>query len=115
MKVNDEIEQAFREGYEMGHGDKSRQAEMIKEIANHYGFTSQRKITLEELLELGLAIMKLERGWSEDRYHNLHEEVADVLIMALQMRYMLGTDKIDEIINDKLVRQLDRIDHEEQG
>lgn len=109
---NDEIEQAYREGIEVGHGDWTRKAVMMKKIANHYGYSAQNKIMIEEMMELGMAILKLERGWSPERFDNLKEEVADVLIMAGQMRYMLGAADIDAIIMEKLVRQLERIKNE---
>lgn len=42
-------------------------------------------------------------------FENLKEEVADVLIMAEQMRQYIGAETVDQIINQKLKRQLDRI------
>ena len=39
-------------------------------------------------------------------------EVADVLVMAQQMRLLMGTKVIDEIIDKKLNRQLRRIESE---
>lgn len=105
--TQDEIEQAFREGLTKGKEEDSR----IIDIINHYG-TEQRKIMLEEALELGLAIMKLDRGWSNERFQNLKEEVADVLIMARQLRIALGAAEIDKIIDKKLDRQMERMKDE---
>lgn len=104
VPVDDVTEQAFREGYKQGKSEDSR----IIDIINHYGL-EQMKIMLEEMLELGLAIMKLERGYSAERLYNLKEEVADVLIMARQLRIALGAAEIDNIIDEKLERQLGRI------
>ena len=42
----------------------------------------------------------------------LCSEVADVLVMAQQMRLLMGAKVIDEIIDKKLNRQLGRIAHE---
>lgn len=42
-------------------------------------------------------------------FENLKEEVADVLIMAEQMRQYIGAETVDKIINAKLQRQLNRI------
>lgn len=105
--TQDEIEQAFREGLVKGKGEDNR----IIEIVNHYGL-EQLKIMLEEALELGLAIMKLKRGWSVERFQNLKEEVADVLIMARQLRIALGAAEIDKIIDKKLDRQMERMKDE---
>ena len=102
--TSDELEQAFREGLTKGKEEDSR----IIEIINHYGL-DQIRIMLEEGLELGLAIMKLERGYSAERLANLKEEVADVLIMARQLRIALGAAEIDKIIDKKLDRQIERM------
>lgn len=80
----------------------------IEDIVHHYG-SAQNKIMLEEMLELGMAILKLDRGWSPERFQNLKEETADVLIMARQLRVMLGAEDIDRIIGEKLDRQIERI------
>ena len=86
----------------------------IEQIADYYGLTSQADITIEECGELIQAICKLRRGWSEERYNNVREEVADVLIMVQQLRVILGSKYIDKIVEEKLDRQLERI-AEEKG
>ena len=83
----------------------------IEAIARHYG-TAQKMIMLEEMLELGMAIMKLERGFSQERFNNLKEEIADVLIMACQLRLLFGSRDVDKIIEEKIERQLGRIQAE---
>jgi NTP pyrophosphatase (non-canonical NTP hydrolase) len=105
FKVDDVSEQSFRSGYTQGKSEDSR----IIQIANHYGYTAQSNITIEECAELTQAISKLRRGYSPERYNNVKEEVADVLIMARQLRVMLGADDIDRIIGEKLDRQIERI------
>lgn len=107
FKVNDEVEQAFRAGLTARKSccDDLR----IEQIAAHYGFTSQADIAIEECGELIQAVCKFRRGYSEERYTNLLEEIADVYIMARQMRYLLGYESIDKIIEDKLSRQMRRI------
>lgn len=103
--MNDELEQAFREGYTKGKSEDSR----IYQISNHYGYAAQSDKIIEECAELTQAIMKLRWGWSDDKLDHVQEELADVLIMARQLRVMLGADDIDEIINQKLDRQIERI------
>ena len=83
----------------------------IEQIAAHYGFTSQADILTEECAEYMVALSKLRRGRAE-AYENIKEEVADVLIMARQLRYLLGYEDIDKIIEAKLDRQMRRIEDE---
>ena len=83
----------------------------IEQIAAHYGFTSQADMLCEESAEFMVALNKLRRG-SPDAYEHIKEEVADVLIMARQLRYLLGYEEIDRIISEKLDRQIRRINDE---
>lgn len=105
FKVNDEIEQAFRAGLT---AHKSCDDLRIEQIATHYGFTSQANMLTEEAAEFTVAVNKLRRGHA-DAYEHIKEEVADVLIVARQLRYLLGYEEIDRIINGKLDRQIRRI------
>lgn len=109
FKVNDEIEQAFRAGLTARKSccDDLR----IEQIATHYGFTSQADMLCEESAEYMVALNKLRRG-DPNAYENIKEEVADVLIVARQLRYLLGYESIDKIIEDKLSRQMRRINDE---
>lgn len=107
--MNDKIEQAFRQGL-----TQALQPASLKAIADHYGFTSQADMLTEEAAEFTQAVNKLRRGFP-DAYKNIKEEVADVLVVALQLRYLLGGDEIDSIVNKKLTRQLQRIREEENN
>lgn len=108
-KPTDELEQAFRQGYLAGLREQDYR---IKEIAYHYGYESQREQLIEECAEAILAAQKCKRHGSHGNFVNLCEEVADVLIMAQQMRLLMGAKVIDEIIDKKLNRQLGRIENE---
>lgn len=111
FKVNDEIEQAFRAGLT---AHKSCDDLRIEQIATHYGFTSQANMLTEEAAEFTVAVNKLRRGHA-DAYEHIKEEVADVLIMARQLRFLLGYEDIDRIIDEKLDRQMQRIADENQA
>ena len=90
--------------------------ERIKAIADYYGFTSQVDMLTEEAAEFTVAVNKLRRGHA-DAYEHIKEEVADLLVVAQQLRYLLGCYDVDCIINEKLNRQMQRIaeaEHEEQ-
>ena len=107
-KPTDELEQAFRQGMTQG---KSTDKRLVL-IAEHYGFTNQADMLCEEAAEYITARNKIKRGIFESA-HNFKEELADVLIVALQLRYMLGEKNIDNIIEQKIQRQLERISNEQ--
>ena len=85
----------------------------FKILADHYGFSSQADMLCEEAAEFTVALNKLRRGKTE-AYANIKEELADVLVVALQLRLLLGPEEIDRIAEEKLKRQLRRIESEEQ-
>ena len=87
--------------------------ERIKKIADYYGFTSQANMLCEESAEYMVALNKLRRGKPE-AYANVKEEVADIIVVAKQLRYLLGVDEIDRIISEKLDRQIQRIKDESE-
>ena len=84
----------------------------IIQIADHYGFSSQANMLTEEAAEFTVALNKLRRG-NTDYYEQIKEEVADVLVIAYQLRHLLGEKTIDKIIEEKIERQLGRIREEE--
>lgn len=109
-KPADELEQAYRQGYMQGR--KECDPRIIR-IAEHYGYEAQREQFEEECAEAILAAQKCKRHGSHGNFVNLCEEVADVLIMAQQMRILMSTSLIDSFIDKKLNRQLGRIENED--
>ena len=107
-KPTDELEQAFRQGYLAGRSDSR-----LERIAYHYGYDAQREQFIEECTEAILAAQKCKRYGSNGSFKALCSEVADVLVMAQQMRLLMGAKVIDEIIDKKLNRQLGRIENED--
>lgn len=60
--MNDEIEQAFRQGYIEGHKQGKEEAlepKGIKVLAEHYGFTSQANMLVEESAEFNHLEMRI--------------------------------------------------------
>lgn len=111
----DELSQAFRQGYIAGRCNSDSR---LYDIATHYGYTAQREQFIEECAEAILAAQKCKRtSYSLVEYEpnlmNLAEEVADVLIMAEQMRLLISPELVDSFIEKKLERQLRRIEDEE--
>ena len=106
----DELQQAFNEGYIAGRACIDSRYEFI---ARHYGYEAQREQLVEECSEAILAVQKLKRHGSKENFEALEEEVADVLIMATQMRLLMSTSTIDRIVKQKLQWQIQRIKEEE--
>jgi hypothetical protein len=88
--------------------------ERIKQIAEYYGYESQIDQTCEECGEFIVARSKVRRN-VPGAWDNLVEEVADLSIMVDQMKLIIGEDKINEIREQKLRRQLDRIKEENKN
>lgn len=97
----------------------------LLKIINHYGIDKQLKYIHSEYYELDEAIINTEDckafdesegvGYNEKickKY--ITEELADVMVMLKQFQYYYGiTDKeIEDIMNYKIDRQLERIEKE---
>ena len=80
----------------------------IAKILNHYGRIQQMNKTLEDLAELQVAIAH------EDKKEKVLEELADVHVMAEQVRLMwsINEDELDRMIDYKVDRTLERIKNE---
>lgn len=98
------------------------QKQKYQSIADHYGFRNQSMMMIEECSELQKAICK----WHRERGDSLRsessdcdertaiiDELADVIIMAKQISYLLSAeDGVSEQIEFKLDRQLRRMEEE---
>lgn len=107
---SDELKQAWRQGFIEG---KKHHDKRIIEIAKHYGALLQREQFVEECSEAILVAQKSKRTPNLKTIIDLQGEVADVLIMALQMRYLYGSETVDRFVELKLSRQIERIKEEE--
>lgn len=88
--------------------------EKLRQLAMHYGFANQADMLVEESAEFTVARNKLRRGNTE-AIKQMEEELADVLVVALQLRMIIGEDYIDSIMNEKINRQLERMKEEEDN
>lgn len=90
----------------------SGQRSIMAEIISYYGHESQKMMLLEEMSELQKEICK-DMRYNPD-LEAITEEVADVLIMLeqIQMMYRISETKLHAITNEKLHRQLRRIEDE---
>lgn len=93
----------------------------IKMIADYYGPSNQMDQTIEECAELIQAINKYKRNTDVSTKENILEEMADVEIMLEQMKWLLAgvghtyvdiDFKILKIKNEKVIRQLKRMESE---
>lgn len=94
------------------------------EALNRWGFESQARMLQEECAECIVAVNKLDRARGDEenvqRRDELAEEIADVLIMAEQMRLAVGTDLVQRHHKAKMHRlrlrlhEAARRDHERQ-
>jgi NTP pyrophosphatase (non-canonical NTP hydrolase) len=103
--------------------------EAIKKIADTYGFYEQSRQLLEECAELIVAVNKAYRLKKsnvcpffdemaiemKNAFNNVVEEIADVTIMLEQIKYLLklNDNDIELFIDQKLNRQLERIEKNE--
>lgn len=98
------------------------QKQKIQSIADHYGFRKQSMMMIEECSELQKAICKWHRERGDlrrsessgcDERTAIIDELADVIIMANQISYLLSAeDEVSEQIEFKLDRQLRRMEEE---
>lgn len=94
------------------------QKSKCRQIAEKYGIQNQERQTVSELAELLEVLTRRPSQRGQDWREKLIDEISDVKIMLqqLQLMYNIDAETIDEQIDFKLDRQLDRIrkgsDHE---
>ena len=88
------------------------QKEQLQEIIDYYGDKSQKTMLFEEMAELQKEVCKDLRGKGDVRH--IIEELADVNIMLQQMQLIYGItdEQIEQVVQDKIERTLDRIEGE---
>ena len=87
--------------------------EQLKKIINHYGIMQQLKYIHSEYFELDEAIIDHEcYGKMVKPIDHIAEEIADVMVMLEQFRlyYEIPSMQITEIMQQKIDRQLERIE-----
>ena len=85
--------------------------EKLKAIIRHYGPSAQTSKAVEELIELSEVLIKDMNKGDLDR-NGLYEEMADVLIMIGQLKiiYNIDTAALQQVIDMKIDRTLERMD-----
>lgn len=100
--------------------------EKLKQIISFYGLPHQLKYIHSEYFELDESILDYEKsGWDfsyedceyiEREYRNhIAEELSDIMVMLKQFQYYYGIEdkQIEDIMNFKIDRQLERIKNED--
>ena len=101
-------------------------SEKLLKIINHYGVMHQLKYFQSEVFELNEAIIRneeadynfYEREMVDTEYiKHVTEELADVEVMLLQFKeyYHIDGNEILKIMNEKIDRQLKRMEGEKNG
>lgn len=91
--------------------DRARQ-DALNYICQHYGFFSQRDMLVEEAAELIQSVSKCKRN-APGAWDNFVEETADVYVLLHQMIDIIGEEKFMTVVDDKINRQVLRINNEE--
>lgn len=90
--------------------------EDLLKIIKHYGLMKQLKYIHSEYFELDEAVMDFEYTNVNKlaQVEHIAEELADVMVMLKQFQYYYGIDdeQVEKIMNEKIERQLERIDKE---
>lgn len=96
----------------------------LLKIIEHYGVLPQLKYFQSEVFELNEAIITREIDWKiidttakdiERDEEHIAEEIADVMVMLEQFRYYydIKNETIERIMEEKIERQLKRIEKED--
>lgn len=107
------VEKAHKNGkgvMQMTRGQISK----CRQIAKHYGRQTQEAQTISEVSELLYVLTRRQSQRGIDWSNDLIDEIADVLVMIQQITDIHGLepDVINERVNYKLDRQLERIREE---
>ena len=86
--------------------------EKLLRIFNHYGRRKQRLKAIEELSELQRALARWDLYSVDDNYHNVIEEMADVIVMIRQFYFAVDRHEVERVVNEKIERTLKRIEKE---
>lgn len=97
--------------------------EKLLKIINHYGVLPQLKYFQSEVFELDEAIIDYQltkvsvdklKETHEEKVKHIAEEIADIEVMLLQFKeyYHIDGNEILRIMNEKIDRQLGRIENE---
>jgi NTP pyrophosphatase (non-canonical NTP hydrolase) len=83
--------------------------ETYERAIDHWGEDAQLNMGVEEASELITALSRFLRGRTDEA--DVVEEVADVSIMVEQLAMIVGEDAVADVVDSKVARLSDRLDH----
>jgi len=92
--------------------------DVLVEALNAWGVAAQTDMAIEEMAELIFALQKMRRQRGkpiQERIDDVREEIADVLMMAQQLRMLYGAPAVDACIKKKTKRLKKRLKESEKG
>jgi len=96
--------------------EKEERLKLYDEATETWGLLAQYDQCIEEMAELTIAISKYKRKKLYGEYEcdssieeNFIEELADVSMCIEQMRYMIGEDKVYDMLDKKLEKMKGQI------
>ena len=84
--------------------------EITTKAIETYGQNQQIWMTIEEMSELSNALAKYRRNRVTEL--DICEEIADVLIMCIQMSKIFGEERVKQMFESKLKRLKERLGYE---
>lgn len=91
-------------------------SEKLKKIIEHYGVNSQLKKLHEEVYELSEAVIEYKTGLCPNLYdkESITEEFADCMVLLMQLKefFEIDMDSVNEVMDQKIDRQLQRMENE---
>lgn len=77
-------------------------------LSDRWGIEMQEFMAIEEMSELTKELIKKIRG--KENQQEIIKETADVLITVLQMAEINGYDEVMKIVNEKMIRGLNKFE-----
>ena len=89
----------------------------LLQIVSHYGIDKQLKYIHTEYYELDEAIIEFQETRRFSTKDHITEEIADVMVMLKQFQYYYGIEdkQVENVMQYKIDRQLDRIEKEKNN
>lgn len=87
-----------------------KESDVLQRALDTYGIVLQENVAIEEMAELTKEIIKRRRG--KDNEEAIKEEIADVMIIMLQLAAHYGVEDVEYHIDYKLKRLEERINAE---
>ena len=82
---------------------------ILQQAIDKWGNNAQTELIIEECAELILALQKLKRHCNLETIKNVHDEIADVIIMTEQAQLLFDKELIQTRVEYKMNRLKERL------